>query len=141
MCRGGPHLLVFPFLFGGTFIEGGLTPKTNTNTGRNFPSFSEGLSLRAYFVIWVTVKIALFPFLFGGTFIEGPRSRQRTLITGPYFPSFSEGLSLRGQRRPGRRMGTRNFPSFSEGLSLRAVGVVMSAWRVPISLPFRRDFH
>ena len=36
----------------------------------NFPSFSEGLSLRA----WLRHRSALhpkFPFLFGGTFIEG----------------------------------------------------------------------
>ena len=37
----------------------------------HFPSFSEGLSLRAYAAIWATTKIA-------------------------NFPSFSEGLSLRG---------------------------------------------
>ena len=38
----------FPFLFGGTFIEG---QQQNTTTRRS----------------------AAFPFLFGGTFIEGPR--------------------------------------------------------------------
>ena len=40
-------------------------------TGRDFPSFSEGLSLRV-----IGGKFAqreyIFPFLFGGTFIEGP---------------------------------------------------------------------
>ena len=35
----------FPFLFGGAFIEGdGKAPATEK--GSNFPSFSEGLSLR-----------------------------------------------------------------------------------------------
>ena len=41
-----PHRTVFPFLFGGTFIEGFGVP-----------------------VVWV--KGGRFPFLFGGTFIEG----------------------------------------------------------------------
>ena len=35
----------FPFLFGGTFIEGPSNPKPLPRR-RNFPSFSEGLSLR-----------------------------------------------------------------------------------------------
>ena len=35
----------FPFLFGGTFIEG-IRVSTFTATRTNFPSFSEGLSLR-----------------------------------------------------------------------------------------------
>ena len=36
---------LFPFLFGGTFIEG-TDPAAMKITMRNFPSFSEGLSLR-----------------------------------------------------------------------------------------------
>ena len=35
----------FPFLFGGTFIEGGFHV-LNLSLGAHFPSFSEGLSLR-----------------------------------------------------------------------------------------------
>ena len=35
----------FPFLFGGTFIEGRL-PAPVTRRLQDFPSFSEGLSLR-----------------------------------------------------------------------------------------------
>ena len=115
---------------------------------RNFPSFSEGLSLRAVNVkqtVWLALK---FPFLFGGTFIEGPCPRPRrcvrcarfpflfggTFIEGAsmsthspglisYFPSFSEGLSLRG--RHGTRLCDvcKYFPSFSEGLSLRGCDV------------------
>ena len=59
----------FPFLFGGTFIEG----------------------LDAVDVSGANIR---FPFLFGGTFIEGvntfiPFSENKD------FPSFSEGLSLR----------------------------------------------
>ena len=61
----------FPFLFGGTFIEGfGLL--TNEQAG------------------------VIFPFLFGGTFIEG-RSGQGGGSGETHFPSFSEGLSLRAR--------------------------------------------
>ena len=35
----------FPFLFGGTFIEA-VSRRTSRLSSRNFPSFSEGLSLR-----------------------------------------------------------------------------------------------
>ena len=62
---------VFPFLFGGTFIEGNLSRK-----GR-------------------ALKFA-FPFLFGGTFIEGFQELQVQCFPYRNFPSFSEGLSLRG---------------------------------------------
>ena len=37
----------FPFLFGGTFIEGFMATRI-TLTPRDFPSFSEGLSLRVH---------------------------------------------------------------------------------------------
>ena len=37
----------------------------------DFPSFSEGLSLRASSLLSVYSQLASFPFLFGGTFIEG----------------------------------------------------------------------
>ena len=60
----------FPFLFGGTFIEASrMRPALPCN--RDFPSFSEGLSLR-----W-------------GGFAHVRHS------VAPHFPSFSEGLSLR----------------------------------------------
>ena len=63
----------FPFLFGGTFIEG----------------------LRPY--LGLIVSDVKFPFLFGGTFIEG---HQRGVLPqrDRDFPSFSEGLSLRAMR-------------------------------------------
>ena len=85
----------FPFLFGGTFIEGsatlpphrrtsgtdfpsfseGLSLRVTTNYLErhkrwHFPSFSEGLSLRAGVNHWIGGRVE-FPFLFGGTFIEG----------------------------------------------------------------------
>ena len=60
----------FPFLFGGTFIEG----------------YEPG----------PVIDAALrFPFLFGGTFIEGRDDQPLTVLSAEYFPSFSEGLSLR----------------------------------------------
>ena len=62
---------------------------------RYFPSFSEGLSLRA------------------------PSSSAPATLSC-YFPSFSEGLSLRATARLMELRSAANFPSFSEGLSLRA---------------------
>ncbi len=60
----------FPFLFGGTFIEGLPGWGRGVQTQQDFPSFSEGLSLRALLTLTIErVKV--------------------------YFPSFSEGLSLR----------------------------------------------
>ena len=65
LCRIG-----FPFLFGGTFIEG-----CAQLVGRGAEE--------------------TFPFLFGGTFIEGPASNSVKHVCYGDFPSFSEGLSLR----------------------------------------------
>ena len=58
----------FPFLFGGTFIEARL-PVREIDEFDDFPSFSEGLSLRHY-KCKATKTLRKFPFLFGGTFIE-----------------------------------------------------------------------
>ena len=63
------RLLPFPFLFGGTFIE--------------------GLNVELYLDSYT-----LFPFLFGGTFIEGDWWGLTQMLLCN-FPSFSEGLSLR----------------------------------------------
>ena len=60
----------FPFLFGGTFIEGYYVNCTDFALW-NFPSFSEGLSLRVIGVFGCGKAAPAFPFLFGGTFIEG----------------------------------------------------------------------
>ena len=57
------------------------------------------------------------------------------------FPSFSEGLSLRLHQITHLVNHLPNFPSFSEGLSLRLVSVRLKVSPLPISLPFRRDFH
>ena len=117
------------------------------NMGKNvivedFPSFSEGLSLRAYSHPPFRRLPAAFPFLFGGTFIEGPIWLFFAAVLFVDFPSFSEGLSLRGLRAWAPRARRSNFPSFSEGLSLREFpGRAFAAASAPISLPFRRDFH
>ena len=82
----------FPFLFGGTFIEGFIAVMT----------WGGGI---------------VFPFLFGGTFIEGLGGNESAVNVNLDFPSFSEGLSLRDVARGGKPLD------------------------LPISLPFRRDFH
>ena len=84
---------LFPFLFGGTFIEGKKTPGAAAHRG-HFPSFSEGLSLRV-------------------------EAHNAALDALPDFPSFSEGLSLRGIAGVKLVRAKAYFPSFSEGLSLR----------------------
>ena len=65
----------FPFLFGGTFIEG-LGKTISAVEDDHFPSFSEGLSLRA-------------------------NTHRLHYAARLDFPSFSEGLSLREVRLPG----------------------------------------
>ena len=133
-------LFKFPFLFGGTFIEGlGLAT-------------SAGLA-------------SAFPFLFGGTFIEALCTCRSRSPNHPHFPSFLEGLSLRHQAHasptPRRRKfpflfgrafieasftatgtpGSPNFPSFLEGLSLRRKEGLGRIDHEHISLPFGKGFH
>ena len=100
----------FPFLFGGTFIEGEYKQGVAAENLENFPSFSEGLSLR--------VRKVSVPWRHSWD-----------------FPSFSEGLSLRDNRKcPHPRIRHRNFPSFSEGLSLRE-GLQQGVWFM-VGFPF-----
>ena len=47
-------------------------------SGSYFPSFSEGLSLRAAGEYATKFKIDKFPFLFGGTFIEGSQAHENS---------------------------------------------------------------
>ena len=87
-------VLGFPFLFGGTFIEGALI-LASCQDAPEFPflfggTFIEGCS------IWSETKDGVtFPFLFGGTFIEGACFSGLGAAAVMNFPSFSEGLSLR----------------------------------------------
>ena len=51
-------------------------PSSRSGVEPDFPSFSEGLSLRDGLLILVFALIGVFPFLFGGTFIEGAVARR-----------------------------------------------------------------
>ena len=106
----------------------------------NFPSFSEGLSLRPECSLTRHGLRLRFPFLFGGTFIEAVRHSVAPLDAYD-FPSFSEGLSLRRAGIVSKTRPPGDFPSFSEGLSLRLHWLRRTVQDPWISLPFRRDFH
>ena len=86
------------------------------NGALDFPSFSEGLSLR------LTAE-----------------SREYAITCD--FPSFSEGLSLRLANDSGMDIPDCHFPSFSEGLSLRLGFCNSKTAGARISLPFRKGFH
>ena len=75
----------------------------------DFPSFSEGLSLRLEPDQFNLVFNAVFPFLFGRAFIEASTARF-TLSSEAYFPSFSEGLSLRLSQHPITGTADKEFP-------------------------------
>ena len=156
----------FPFLFGGTFIEGAPLVRGLQRSQSYFPSFSEGLSLRGRLRSLLLLRLVHFPSFSEGLSLRVSKSGFYSDQFGN-FPSFSEGLSLRAGRNdgglPGRpahfpsfseglslrvvpvlpiRYQHRDFPSFSEGLSLRAsLGTMIRVPVTRISLPFRRDFH
>ena len=83
-CRLDSPKAAFPFLFGGTFIE-----------GEHFRDIRKVLKE--------------FPFLFGGTFIEGRGCGGLPPLEGAYFPSFSEGLSLRESVMPSGNAATASI--------------------------------
>ena len=60
----------FPFLFGGTFIEGQEIMRANIEAGE-FPFLFGGTFIEGYKRTQQNPGASLFPFLFGGTFIEG----------------------------------------------------------------------
>ena len=105
----------FPFLFGGTFIEGVASSHSHTE-GLKFPFLFGGTFIEGGTKLMRCTFRTEFPFLFGGTFIEGTLSAPSNGVL-MHFPSFSEGLSLRGDQHHPDRV------------------------QVLISLPFRRDFH
>ena len=138
--RGSLKWKEFPFLFGGTFIEGAM-PCHDLEEGNDFPSFSEGLSLREVHTHHDSPRGPEFPFLFGGTFIEGPQNSTSPSTTS-IFPFLFGGTFIEGSvNAAADKAGTFNFPSFSEGLSLRDAGEALPEPTRRISLPFRRDFH
>ena len=109
--------LGFPFLLGRAFIEAVGHNKDAHNLGLDFPSFSEGLSLRLT-TLWLSAQQRHFPFLFGRAFIEAPE-----LVEGLNlqiaFPFLFGGafIEARGIRTVSLML--PNFPSYLEGLSLR----------------------
>ena len=106
----------FPSFSEGLSLRAG-PPRGNHPCRWYFPSFSEGLSLRVD-VDRVTILHTKFPFLFGGTFIEGKVPR---LIAEPAreFPFLFGGTFIEGAAPCWSALLHWYFPSFSEGLSLR----------------------
>ena len=86
-------------------------------SGSYFPSFSEGLSLRAV--------------------------KDSTVPSGiQYFPSFSEGLSLRAAGEYATKFKIDKFPFLFGGTFIEGSQAHENSSReLMISLPFRRDFH
>ena len=84
----------FPFLFGGTFIEGRDVVDATRGVREKFPFLFGGTFIEGGLRRGESPPILRFPFLFGETFIEGGLigCSLRWKID---FPSFSEGLSLR----------------------------------------------
>ena len=120
-CKATKTLREFPFLFGGTFIEGCGVFRPHTDK-RHFPSFSEGLSLRDQAHAGSTPRRRDFPSFSEGLSLRVTFFLHRGAAEGSNFPSFSEGLSLREVLPSLSVRVWVYFPSFSEGLSLREPG-------------------
>ena len=77
---------LFPFLFGGTFIEALNMPPPPPEI-RGFPFLFGGTFIEApVFTKWPTLH-GVFPFLFGGTFIEASQAHEnssRELMAFPF---------------------------------------------------------
>ena len=71
---------LFPFLFGGAFIEAALDPKSNGDL-RKFPFLFGGAFIEAFPAIETYSMAPQFPFLFGGAFIE---ARHEGLCAHPW---------------------------------------------------------
>ena len=84
-----------------------------------FPSFSEGLSLRAFEEGLRQTIQWYFPSFSEGLSLRAPKGQVE--LGGAGFPSFSEGLSLRVLHIKNVLEMFALFPSFSEGLSLRVI--------------------
>ena len=69
---------IFPFLFGGTFIEAS-EHIVRGRTAMVFPFLFGGTFIEARCRVVVVAVCVLFPFLFGGTFIEAGRPCTPTL--------------------------------------------------------------
>ena len=64
---------IFPFLFGGTFIEAVIAHSVD-RVARKFPFLFGGTFIEAVIAHSVDRVARKFPFLFGGTFIEAFKS-------------------------------------------------------------------
>ena len=133
----------FPFLFGGTFIEGPIHRVAQVRFGGAFPFLFGGTFIEGEAGGLGGEEEMVFPFLFGGTFIEGPTQRRH--LAPPLarrFPFLFGGTFIEGGEKVEKCFFFAHFPSFSEGLSLRALYRVGGLAALGgISLPFRRDFH
>ena len=89
-------LAKFPFLFGGTFIEGVRAIDCSPSSSA-FPFLFGGTFIEGFKSMGTAREAVKFPFLFGGTFIEGVSGSRFCRGLCSDFPSFSEGLSLREQ--------------------------------------------
>ena len=116
----GGGTFLFPFLFGGTFIEGQGQPRGHRRRPP-FPFLFGGTFIEGANKLEAAHISNVFPFLFGGTFIEGNLSRKGRALKFA-FPFLFGGTFIEGfQELQVQCFPYRNFPSFSEGLSLRGV--------------------
>ena len=86
----------------------------------DFPSFSEGLSLRRHHAVVFALVGSGFPFLFGRAFIEAVHVTDAFATAEPDFPSFSEGLSLRHTGSGGAVHPRVRFPFLFGGAFIEA---------------------
>ena len=108
---------LFPFLFGGAFIEASEKLEEAGVEDVHFPSFLEGLSLRL-----------------------SPGAMLPVMLKD--FPSFLEGLSLRHEHHLLVERAGHRFPFLFGGAFIEALGVKDCPMVPPaISLPFWRGFH
>ena len=126
----------FPFLFGGTFIEGRQKNLGLALERVYFPSFSEGLSLRGCGLVRAAQPRRRFPFLFGGTFIEGSFQPLDVEGIGFLFPFLFGGTFIEGVIIACLLLSQEHFPSFSEGLSLRESRLRVQPVASPMRFPF-----
>ena len=109
--------------------------------GDDFPSFSEGLSLRHHLKHHHSPSPTTFPFLFGGTFIEAPVFTKWPTLHG-VFPFLFGGTFIEAsQAHENSSRELMAFPFLFGGTFIEAPHALELLGDVGISLPFRRDFH
>ena len=145
---GAPENGVFPFLFGGAFIEA-LSTFSLSMRPINFPSFSEGLSLRLSVPVSARVQchnfpsfsegLSLrlvsphgrpgiyprFPFLFGGAFIEAEILID-TLLGAVAFPFLFGGAFIEARMLLSRSGMASRFPFLFGGAFIEALTITIT---------------